>query len=259
MSSAAINSNGSIGVTDNTADSTNLDPRLVAQLKAWGVPPQELSSIAQQWEAALNDPTIDAIIQKQESAYDANANEQIGKLETLMNSMSDGDPRKAALQGAINSLDKQKQIVDKIFKDVVIYSAVGLWAMANAEMNNVAATQDCQYGSMSLEEAIETAAANWSSSWTTQMNDEETAIQKYIAPGGHGGDDEQEQSMKVNAMTSQFNMYNTDMQTFGTFCSSMNNVVSNGVTQEGQNVSVDTSNITQSVQKLFDAMAQFLQ
>ena len=143
-----------------------------------------------------------------------------------------------------------------MFSDVRTYGLVGLWSLTNAEMRNISNTQDVQQSLMDLEQTVETLSTNWSNYWTGKLTTDENKVQ--TDSKNPDGWSDQRLAAEISADTSQYNFHSTNMQTFGSFFSSLNNLLSNGVSNAGQNLSTDGSTIQQVVMKIMDALSQLL-
>lgn len=163
-----------------------------------------------------------------------------------------------AIAGGASPKAATKTLLAKMFDDVRAYGLVGLWSLTNAEMRNISNTQDVQQSLMDLEQVVETLSTNWSNYWTGKLQTDENTVQDYADPTHHTDWSDQKRAAEVSAATSQYNFDSTNMQTFGSFFSSLNNLLSNGVSNAGQNLSTDGSTIQQVVMKIMDSLSQLL-
>ncbi len=155
---------------------------------------------------------------------------------------------------------------EEAFADVRTYGMAGLFSLTNAEMRNIDSVQDVQQSLMNLQETVELLASDWSNYWTAVLQTDNDKVQYDADPDNHddkhdpdGGKwTDQQRATAVSADTNQYNNDSTQMQTWSTYWSSQGNLLSNGVTNIGQNLSIDGSTIQEVVMTIMNALSQIL-
>jgi hypothetical protein len=142
--------------------------------------------------------------------------------------------------------------------NVRVYGMVGLWSLTNAQMRNIDAIQDVQASLMSLQVSVETLASDWSNYWIGILETDDAKVQFDADPNNNKSWTDQQRATAVSADTNQYNYDATQMQTFSSFYSAQNNLLSNGVANAGQALSVDGSTIQEVVMTVMNALAQIL-
>jgi hypothetical protein len=142
---------------------------------------------------------------------------------------------------------------DDTFSGISVVTLVALWAMASVMNDAINSTQESQTLTQNLQEKMTTAGLAWSNFYSQALQ----VQANLITTESQSGDSDTEKSMKINALTSEFNKINSDSQAASSFTSGMTNSVNNSLSAIVQAIQIDMQNVQQGVQKLFDAMAQF--